>query len=160
MKGTLHDALAVAFAVALLLAPMRAQALQNEDILAVVAMPLAVAAVTEVPHVPVDQFVDVVTLLNDAAVAPPQFIEVVRYVPAALVVETPAQGPNFLDYVRLRESEGLRGPALVTSIEDRLRAYDVDVVKLTVERPRVIDIGDDYIPSQVRTRIDEARKEQ
>lgn len=152
----MRKTIAAAFAIAALLLPVRAQALENEDLLALVAMPLAVAAVSEITDVPMSDLVDVVTLMNDAEVSPPQFLEVVRYVPVALVVEQPSQ-PRFADYVRSRTTEGLRGAMLVTSIEDRLRLYDVDVVKLTVDRPRSFDVGDDFIPAIVRTRIVESR---
>jgi hypothetical protein len=135
---------------------VRAQAFENEDLLALVAMPLAVAAVSEVTDVPMNQLMDVVSLLNDAAVPPPQFIEVVRYVPVALLVEAP-EGPAFPEYIRLREGEGLRGTDLVNSIEDRLRVYDVGVVNLRVDRARV-DIDDNYVPPIVRDRIAEARR--
>ncbi|HEX7832568.1 MAG TPA: hypothetical protein VF787_23120 [Thermoanaerobaculia bacterium] len=152
----MRKTIAAAFAIAVLLLSVRAHALENEDLLALVAMPLAVAAVSEITDVPMNDLVDVVTLMNDAEVAPPQFLEVVRYVPVALVVEQPSQ-PRFVDYVRSRTTEGLRGTMLVTSIEDRLRLYDVDVVKLTVDRPRSFDVGDDFIPAIVRTRIVESR---
>lgn len=148
--------MAVALALVAVMLPVRAQAFENENLLALVAMPLAVAAVAEVADMPMNDLVDVVRLLNDAAVPPPQFLEVVRYVPVALLVEQP-EGPDFVEYVRLRSAEGLRSAALVTAIEDRLRVYDVDVLKLSVDRPRVIDINDDFVPVVVRNRIAEAR---
>src|SRR5215212_7134211 len=75
--------LAVASLLVTLL-PLRAAALETEDLLALVAMPLAVAAVSELTDVPENQLIDVVTLLNDAQVPPAQFVEVVRYAPVAL----------------------------------------------------------------------------
>lgn len=149
--------LAVAVLAAALLLPswQEAAALENEDLLALVAMPLAVAAVAELTDVPVTELIDVVTLLNDAAVPPAQFLEVVRYAPAALVVEN--DDPDFVEFVRVRRQEGLTGTALVVSIEHQLRAYDLDVADLDVTRPRVIDINDDYVPRGVRTRVAEAR---
>jgi hypothetical protein len=142
-------------ATVLVLPAQPASALENEDLLALVAMPLAVAAVSEVADVPMSQLMDVVALLNDAAVPPPQFIEVVRYVPAALVVEN--DEPDFVEYVRLRRAEGLSGTALVTSLEERMRFYDIDAMNLNVTRPRVIDITEDYVPALVRARVAEAR---
>src|SRR5688500_6173989 len=96
---------AVALAAALLV-PLPAHALENDDLLALVAMPLAVAAVSEITDVPMSSLMDVVSLLNNANVPPVQFVEVVRYVPVALAVEE--QRDPFLDYLRLREQEGLR----------------------------------------------------
>jgi hypothetical protein len=154
MEVTMGKTLAVALAFTALLVPVRAQALENEVLLALVAMPLAIAAVSEVAEIPAADLVDVVTLMNDAEVPPPQFLEVVRYVPVALVSDAPA----FIHHVRLREAEGLRGAQLVASIEDRLRLYDVDVVKLDIERPRVVDIDESFFPAVVRTRLAEVKQ--
>lgn len=148
MQKTLAAAL-----LAAALIPGRAQALENEDLLALVAMPLAVAAVSEMTDVPMSDLVDVVTLMNDAAVPPAQFVEVVRYAPVALVAET--EEPRFAEYVRVRYDEGLRGPALVNSIEERIQVYGVNGVDLDVTAPRVVDVDDDFIPAVVRTRIAE-----
>jgi hypothetical protein len=138
------------------LVPSRAAALENEDLLALVAMPLAVAAVSEVTDVPEAQLIDVITLLNDAEVSPPQFIEVVRYVPVALVVEVDDQ-PGFVEFVRLRRQDGLAGPALVTSIEQRIRLAGVPDVELEVTAPRFVDVDARFIPQSVRTRIAEVK---
>ena len=150
--------LAAAALAATLLAPTRAAALENEDLLSLVAMPLAVAAVSEITDVPTNQLMDVVTLLNDAAVPPQQFIEVVRYVPVALLAEVQPNEPTFVEYVRLREQQGLRGTALVTSIAERLTHYDLPELDLAVERSRTIDVVEgSFIPPIVRTRIAERR---
>lgn len=151
MKRTLAAAL---LAVALIPAP--AQALENEDLLALVAMPLAVAAVSEVTDVPVNELVDVVTLMNDALVPPAQFIEVVRYAPLTLVVETDNQ-PQFAEFVRVQYDNGLRGTALVNSIEDHMQVYGVSGVDFDVVAPRIVDIDDHFIPNIVTTRVAEAK---
>lgn len=140
---------------ALLLWPVQAAALDNEDLLALVAMPLAVAAVSDVIDVPVSQLVDVVTLLNDAAVPPAQFIEVVRYVPVALVAE---DGGAFVEFVRLRQREGLSGPALVNSIEERIHVIGIPDADLDVRQVRIIEVdADDFFPPPVRIRIAERK---
>lgn len=136
----------------------RAAALENEDLLSLVAMPLAVAAVSELTDVPMNQLMDVVTLLNDALVPPAQFVEVVRYVPVAFVVDD--TGNDFVDFIRLREQEGIRGTALVTSIEERINTvYDIPSADLDIVRPRVIDVVEtEFVPTVVRTRIAEVRR--
>lgn len=145
--------LAAALAAATLLAP-KASALENEELLSLVAMPLAVATVSEITDVPVNELIDVVTLLNAAAAPPPQFIEVVRYVPVALV----AEDNQFVEFVRLREQEGLRGTALVASIAGQLRVYGLPDVDLAVTRPRTIDIvEDEFLPGLVRRRLAEVK---
>ncbi|HEX2121500.1 MAG TPA: hypothetical protein VHL59_07650 [Thermoanaerobaculia bacterium] len=146
--------LAVAGLLAALL-PLQAAALETEDLLALVAMPLAVAAVSEMTDVPTSELVDVVTLLNDAAVPPAQFVEVVRYVPVALVVEN--DEPDFVEFVRLRQAEGLRGTQLVTSIEERIHLLGVPDADLDVTAPRVIVFDDNFIPAAVRTRVAEVK---
>lgn len=150
MRNTLAAAL-----LAVALVPGRADALENEDLLALVAMPLAVAAVAEVGGVPMDELVDVVTLMNDALVPPAQFIQVVRYAPVALVVEN--DEPEFAEYVRMQYDGGLRGTALVNSIEDQFQVYGVNGVDFDVAAPRIVDVDDRFFPALVQTRIAESR---
>jgi hypothetical protein len=148
--------LAAVLLVTALLLPAEVNALENEELLALIAMPLAVAAVAETTDVPIRDLMDVVALLNAAAVPPAQFVEVVRYVPVALV-ETQTE-PRFVDYLRTQTDDGLRGPALVTSIEERLRIYEMPGMTLAVDRPRTIDVfEDEFIPVIVRTRMAERR---
>lgn len=144
------------FALLLIAAPMQALALSNEELLALVAMPLAVAAVAEVADVPVDELVDVVTLLNQADVPPPQFVEVVRYVPVALVVDDDADD-DFVRFVRLQFDEGVRGPALVTVIENRFPEFGLRDIDLTPEPAHVVIVDDDFVPAIVRTRVARVR---
>jgi hypothetical protein len=151
----MYKPLIVAVVAATLLVPTRASALENEDLLALVAMPLAVAAVSEITDVPASDLMDVVTLLNNAAVPPAQFIETVRYIPVALVTED----NDFVEYVRVREQEGLRGTALVTSIAERLRIYGLPDVDLAVTRLRTIDVVEgDFVPRPVRLRLAEMKR--
>jgi len=142
---------------AAVLAPAQAKALENEHLLSLVAMPLAVAAVSELTDVPVEGLIEVVTLLNDAAVPPSQFIEVVRYVPAALIPE--AGDPDFVEFIRQRTREGLRGTELVTSIQEHIRVYGLPEVELAVHRPRTIDVvHETFIPKPVLKRLAEVRE--
>ncbi|HEX8254493.1 MAG TPA: hypothetical protein VF846_15215 [Thermoanaerobaculia bacterium] len=150
--------LAVAFAAAMLLMPSKAAALENEELLTLVAMPLAVAAVSEIADVPVSDLIDAVTVLNDAAVPPEQFIEVVRYIPVALVNEVTVDEPRFVDYIRTQEQQGVRGTDLVNAIEAQLAVYGYNDVELAVNRPRTIDVTDTtFVPKIVRTRLAEVR---
>lgn len=140
---------------ALLLAAQPAAALEiDNDLLALVAMPLAVAAVSEITDVPASDLIDMVTLLNDANVPPVQFVETVRYVPVALVVQDNTQ-PRFIEVVRQQEQAGVRGIQLVTFIENRLHLYGLPAtVDLDIIAPRVIEIDDnDIVPVFVRTRV-------
>jgi hypothetical protein len=146
--------LIVALVAATLLVPTQASALENEELLALVAMPLAVAAVSEITDVPTSDLMDVVTLLNNAAVPPPQFIETIRYIPVALVTED----NDFVEFVRVREQEGVRGTALVNSIAERLRIYGMPELDLAVTRPRTIDVVEGaFLPQPVRLRLAEKR---
>ena len=126
--------------------PLRASALDTKDLLALVAMPLAVAAVSEVTDVPMNDLVDVITLMNQAEVPPTQFIEVVRYAPAV---------PNLDDVLRARIDAGVTGPALFPAIEAEFVASglrDVDI-----DAPRVVTVVDEtFVPTIVRTRVAKA----
>jgi len=150
-------ALFAAIIAATLLVPAHvASALENEDVLALVAMPLAVAAVSEMTEVPSSELIDVVTLMNDAAVTPSQFIEVVRYIPAALVAGDTK--PDFVEFVRVQAAEGLRGEQLVTAIADQMPVYGLPEVDLAVTRLRTIDVTEaTFVPSPVRKRLAVAR---
>lgn len=107
--------LAMALLLVVALVPRPAAALETDELLALVAMPLTVAAVTDVPDVPTNELLDFVSLLNQAEVAPKQFVEVVRFVAVAL----PDQA--FIEDIRTRQQSGLSGPTIVTMIEDRYR---------------------------------------
>ena len=105
-----------------------ASALDTEGLVAVTAMPLAVADVVALPDVPRNDVLTVVTTLNQAAVPAPQFVEIVRYTPVALV--QPAE-PRFVTYVTQEYQRGLVGEALAMSIANRFDTYgfsDVNVV--------------------------------
>lgn len=145
------------------LLPGRAAALEGDELLALVAMPLAVAAVAETTEVPTTDMVEVVTVLNDAAVPPPQFIEIVRYAPAAIVVE---ERPDpFVVYLRDQYDAGLRGDRFVTVVQNRLRTYDLGPLDLNVVEPVQVTYldtdsyyrpyyePDTFFPPVVQTRI-------
>ena len=141
----------VAIAALLLLIPLHASALNTDDILGVIAMPLAVAAVSEVTGVPAGELSSLVASLNRAEVPPQQFVQVVRYAPAALVVE---QQPTFVQYVDEQVSQGVVGSQLVTVIDQRLRTYDVTPQFVTLTEPATtFVVSDNYIPPAVITRV-------
>jgi hypothetical protein len=138
-------------ALILALLPMQAEAISTEEMLALVAMPLAVAAVSEVAGLPTAELVSLVMLMNQAEVPPTQFVEVIRYVPVALVTES--EDPPFVEYVRQQHLRGVRSDALVTVMADRLRAYDVEPDLVRLRRPPVVVVDGNYIPQVVHTAI-------
>lgn len=139
--------------LALAALPIQASALDTEDLLALVAMPLAVAAVSEATDVPMSDLMDVVTLLNDADVPPVQFVEVVRYAPVAFVAGIE---PDFDDVLRLQIEQGVRGPELITVIEQQFVSYGLPSVDLNTTR--VVTVVDEpFLPEVVRTRIATAK---
>jgi hypothetical protein len=141
--------------------PAQAQALSTNDLLSLVAMPLAVAAVSEITGVPANELSDFVATLNNANVPPTQFIEVLRYVPVALVYDSTQPQPVFVDYVRTQVDQGVTGPALVPIIVERLRTYDVQPEVITITQPQVVRtivVDRTYVPVVVLTRVDEIRK--
>lgn len=126
--------------------PARLPAFSTQDVLSLVAMPLAVAAVSDVAAVPQDQLANIVATLNQANVPPDQFVEVVRYVP--VTYGQAVSGPTFADYVQTEVSNGVTGPALVTSVTRRLRTtYNVTPRLVMTEPPTTFVVERDYIPA-------------
>ena len=136
--------------VLVLLVPATAHAIDNQEMLSLVAMPLAVAAVSKLTDVPSEPLFELIALLNDAQVPPAEFIEVVRYAPVALVVDAE---PDFVDYVRLQTTNGSTGVALAKSIETELREYGLPGEILIVEAPRLVTIDHTFVSPVVRQTI-------
>ncbi len=137
------------FAVLLLaLGALPAQALTTKDILSLIGMPLAVAAVADLAGVPQDQLTDVVSTLNQADVSPADFMQVVRYVPVALVAQPAPQEQTFTQWL---DSQTVTGPTLVRTIDNRLATtYGVTPV---VQPNQVVYVDDNYFPPVVMTRL-------
>src|ERR1044072_629546 len=72
-------------------------ALDVSNLLSTVAMPLAVAAASEVPGVQQNDLIDLVAQLNTANVPPAEFVQIVRYVPVALIDQKGQ--PQIVQYV-------------------------------------------------------------
>jgi len=147
---------------ALLVIPVEARALNVDNLLSVIAMPLAVAAVSEVTGVPMNDLSNFVATLNNANVPPVQFVELLRYVPVALVQDATQQQPVFVDYVQMQVSQGITGTALVPVIVERLRTYDIQPQIVTVYVPtptpvQTIIVDNNFIPPVVLTRLEEIR---
>jgi hypothetical protein len=138
-------------AVLFALVPLQAVALTTDDLLALVAMPLAVAAVSDLTGVPEAALASLAATLNNADVPPVQFVEVIRYVPVALVVED--DQPDFVQFVQTQTAQGIRGPALVTVIEQRLRTIEPAIVFQPQPLAQTVFVTETFIPPIVRTRI-------
>ncbi|HVR41994.1 MAG TPA: hypothetical protein VMS56_01010 [Thermoanaerobaculia bacterium] len=139
--------IAVSLAVAI---PSTGSALESDEILSLVAMPLVVTAVADLIEVPADDLFTLVAELNRAEVPPPQFIEVIRYVPVVLVDAT--AGPEFATFVTTRIDQGVRGEALAIAIADRMRT--LGVVEIDVTAPPVVHIVErEAIPPVVVERV-------
>lgn len=136
--------------------PTTAWAFNADDLLGTIAMPLAVAAVADVPGVPASTLSQLVTTLNRANVPPVQFVEVIRYVPVALVTDGGSQdgGPTFVRFVEDQTDQGVTGNALVDVIAERLRTqYDISPT-LSVTAPATsFVVEESYIPTVVKTRV-------
>jgi hypothetical protein len=132
--------LALAFALS-----NSAFALNTKDLLSLVAMPLAVAAVSNVTGVPQQDLTNVVSALNQGNVPPQQFVEVVRYTPVVLTNQNTA--PQFVDYVTTQVNQGVTGNALATAIADRLRTYGVRDINVT--NPQFVVDDQSLLPASV-----------
>lgn len=129
-----------------------AQALETDDLIAITAMPLAVSEVAALPDVPRDDLFSVIATLNRAEVPAPQFIEVVRYAPVALI-DTSSQ-PRFVTYVRDEYEQGIVGQPLAVAIADRYQTYGV--TDINVVDPPVVRIVErrEFLPRVVVTRFE------
>lgn len=126
-------------ALLLTLVTTNASALTTEtkDLLATIAMPLAVAAVSRVTGVPATQLTNLVSTLNQANVPPAQFVDVMRYTPVALI---DSNGQPFVAYVQTQASQGVTGDALVNAIVQQLQTrYNVRT------QPATDFVGDNYV---------------
>ncbi len=133
------------------LIPARAWAFSSDDLLATIAMPLAVAAVSDVNGVPSDGLSDLVVALNEANVPPTRFVEVIRYVPVVFVDQN---GQPFVQYVREQTVQGVNGDALASALVERLQTrYDVTPTLAFNEPATTYVVQDDYIPQTVITRM-------
>jgi hypothetical protein len=134
--------------------PARLPAFSTRDLLGLVAMPLAVAAVSDITGVPQDQLADIAATLNNANVPPDQFLELMRYVPQTYGQN--ASGPTFADFVNSQYSNGITGPALVTSVADRLRTtYNVTPQLTMPQEPTTFVVERDYIPTNTIVNTDD-----
>jgi len=134
------------------LTAVQASALDTEELLATIAMPLAVAAVADVAGVPSSDLAELVVAMNQANVPATQFVEVIRYTPVALV--DPREDEPFVAYVQERHVEGVRGDALADSMVQRLETrYDIQPERELRAPATTIVVEEHYIPQVVVTRV-------
>jgi hypothetical protein len=138
------------FVLSMLFFAGTAGALETDGLIAITAMPLAVADVIALPEVPQDEVISVVTTLNRAAVPAPQFVEIVRYVPVALL--EPAE-PRFVTYVTQEYERGIVGEPLALSIGNRYDAYGIDDVEIVNPPVMMIVERREILPPVVVTRF-------
>jgi hypothetical protein len=134
----------LALLLALIVIPAQAWALNVNDLLSTIALPLAVAAVSNA-GVQNSQLTDLVTALNQANMPPQQIVEVIRYVPVTVYDQN---GQPFVAYVKEETAQGVTGDALVNAIADRLRTnYNVTPVMTLDTEPTTFVLSDNFIPT-------------
>ena len=140
---------AVLASLLIALIPLSASALAVDDLVTVAAMPLAVAAVADIADVPTSDLIDLIVTMNQAQVPAPQFIEVVRYAPVALV---DTRQP-FVPYVTTQVERGVTGQELALVMEDRIETYEgADTINVVTPQ-RVVDVDETFYPQVVVTRF-------
>jgi hypothetical protein len=117
--------------------------------LALIAMPLAVAAVSNLTDVPQNDLMSLVASLNRALVPAPQFVEVVRYSPVVLV--DPAASPRFIQFVTTEVDRGVIGQPLAFAIAERIETFQPVDINLTQSQQVLVD-RDVVLPPVVVTR--------
>lgn len=152
------------FLILVAIVPLEANAFNtydHSDVLSYVAMPLAVSAVCDVRGVQTDRVGQLVVYMDQANVAPADFIDVFRYVPVALVLRTDNR-PDFVEWVHGQVDRGLAGEGLVASMETQLRTYDTEVPQAGYRSHRRYARSEeyayvyepDYVPVFVRRHCD------
>lgn len=116
------------------------------DPLALVAMPLAVAAVANLTDIPVNDLMSLVMALNRADVPAAQFVEVVRYSPVVLYDE--GARPQFMQFVT--NSRDLNRDAYALALAQHLRNRGADEIDVVSVRRPVLVSGVDILPPVVR----------
>ncbi len=106
---------AVVVAVIAMLFAVPAFALDVTNLLALTAMPLAVAAAADTPRIQIADLTDLITRLNDANVPPVEFVQIIRSVP---------ERPQLVEYAATETRRGVVGHALATSITNELHTRD------------------------------------
>jgi len=117
--------------------------------LALIAMPLAVAAVSNLTDVPQNDLMSLVASLNQALVPAPQFVEVVRYSPVVLV--DPTASPQFIRFVTTQVDRGVIGQPLAFAIAERIETFQPVDINL-IEPQQVFVDRDVILPPVVVTR--------
>jgi hypothetical protein len=126
-------------------------ALNTKELLSAIAMPLAVAAASDLNGVNEPDLIDLVTQLNQANVPPTEFVQIVRYVPVALIDQSGQ--PQIVQYVTTETRRGITGTTLATNIADELRMrYDVPRFELAPAQPVIVETTE-IIPQYVTTRM-------
>lgn len=135
----------------LLVLPGSARALETDELIALTAMPLVVAAAAELTDVPMHELMSVVSTLNHAAVPPTQFVEIVRYAPVAVVAPTE---PRFTTLLTTEYARGVSGSDLSYAIAEQYPAYGVEEIQV-VDPPVVTYVErQEYLPEVVVTRFE------
>jgi hypothetical protein len=143
--------IAALIVVLMLVLPSSAYALETNELIAIAAMPLAVAAVADIADVPAGDLVTVVSAMNRAYVPAPQFVEVVRYAPVALV---DTNEPRFVSYVTTQVDNGIMGDALALSLANRLEsAYEIQEINVVSPQPVYYVERRELIPTVVTSRL-------
>jgi hypothetical protein len=128
----------------------------------VIALPLAVAAVSNVTGVSLDELGNFVATLNNANVPPTQIVEVLRYVPVALTTEN---APQFVQFVQQQTTQGVTGPALVPVVVQQLQTFYPAQTQIVVTEPvrirrvRIVPqpviVDQNFVPAVVVARMKE-----
>jgi len=139
------------------LIPVSAHALDTQQLLATIGMPLAVAAVADIAGVPQDQLATLVSAFNQADVPVVEQVQIIRYVPVALVT-TRTETTSFVQFVQQQISQGVTGSALVPVVTQELQTYYPSTSQIIVTAPaQTTFVEAPYVPQTVITQVAEVR---
>jgi hypothetical protein len=136
--------------------------LVSTDPFSVIALPLAVAAVSNVTGVSLDELANFVATMNNANVPPTQIVEVLRYVPVALTTDN---APQFVQFVQQQTTQGVTGPALVPVVVQQLQTFYPAQTQIIVSEParvrrvrvvpQTVIVDQNFVPAVVVARMKE-----
>ncbi|HVT03069.1 MAG TPA: hypothetical protein VHL58_06785 [Thermoanaerobaculia bacterium] len=134
-----------------------APALDTKDLLALIAMPLAVAEVSNLTGVPAGRLNNALAVLSGANLQPVQFVQVVEYTPVALVYDERNQ-TDFVYFMTTETSRGVRGDRLFDAVTHYFNdTYSIPRTTWSAPRFTEVYFTRPVLPQMVIRRVEEIR---
>jgi len=134
-----------------------ATALDTKDLLALIAMPLAVAEVSNLTGVPADRLTNALAVLSGANLRPTEFVQVVQYTPVALTYDERNQ-TDFVNFMTTQSSDGLTGDRMFDAVTRYFNdSYAIPQTTWTTPQVRETYFTQQILPPVVVRRVEQIR---